>query len=123
TRRRPRPLASTAAGMSTRAGATPRFPCHRKFSPWRSAHWSHTEKATGRQTVGEHDRVYGAGARSGNAFEFEPAFLEQPIEHAPREGAMAAAALQRQIDDFSGPRPIPQRVRIRRDFARWSWQQ
>src|SRR6476620_1070768 len=54
----------------------------------------------GSQSVGEHDRIDGAGARSGDALEFEPAFLEQAIEHAPGEGAVAAAALQRQIDDF-----------------------
>jgi hypothetical protein len=52
----------------------------------------------GRQTVDKHDGIDGAGARSSDAFEFEPAFLEQTIEHAPGEGAVAAE--QRQIDDF-----------------------
>ena len=55
----------------------------------------------GRQAIGKHDRIDRTGARSGDAFEFEPAFLEQPIDDAPSEGAVAAAALQRQIDDFS----------------------
>ena len=39
-----------------------------------------------------------AGRRAGNALDLEPPVLEQMIEHAPGEGAVGAAALQRQID-------------------------
>src|SRR5262249_45258605 len=48
-------------------------------------------------------------------------FLEQPVEHAPRDGAVAAAALQRQIDDFPPGGWGHLRQGIRRDLARWSW--
>ena len=30
----------------------------------------------------------------------EPALLEQPVEHAPGEGAVRAAALQREVDQL-----------------------
>ena len=59
-------------------------------------------RASGRpaagQAVGEGDAVHGAGAGAADAGDLEPAVLEQPVEHAPGEGAVRAAALQRQVD-------------------------
>ena len=53
------------------------------------------------KTVGEHDGVSGAGARSGDALELEGFFLKQAVEHTPGESAVAAAALERQVH-YSG---------------------
>jgi hypothetical protein len=41
-----------------------------------------------RMTIGQHGRVHGAGRGAGNAVDLEPGLLEQPIQHAPGEGAM-----------------------------------
>jgi hypothetical protein len=41
----------------------------------------------------EHRRVHGAGRGAGNAVDLQPRLFEQPIEHAPGEGAVRAAAL------------------------------
>ena len=54
--------------------------------------------AVERKPVGEHDRIDAAGAGRRDAVEADPVVFENPIEHAPGEGAVAAAALQRQID-------------------------
>ena len=43
---------------------------------------------------GHHGGVHGAGRRAGNAVELQPRLLQQPVEHAPGEGAVRAAALQ-----------------------------
>ena len=51
-----------------------------------------------RQTVGEHDGVDAAGAGRGDAVEADPSVFEQAVEHAPGEGAVTAAALERQVD-------------------------
>ena len=50
------------------------------------------------EAVGEHHRVDRAGRGAGNALDREPPVLQQMIEHAPGEGAMRAAALQREVD-------------------------
>ena len=48
-------------------------------------------------TIGQHRPVHGAGRGAGDAVDPQPWLLEQPIQHAPGERAMRAAALQRQI--------------------------
>src|SRR5262249_52710341 len=48
--------------------------------------------------VGEHHRVDRSRRRAGDAFDRDAAVVEQLIEHPPGEGAVGAAALQRQID-------------------------
>ena len=50
------------------------------------------------QAVGEHHGVDRAGRGAGNALDGKPPVLEQMIEHAPGEGAVRAAALQREVD-------------------------
>ena len=54
--------------------------------------------AVERQAVGEHDGIDAAGAGRGDAVEADALVFQQAIEHAPSEGAVAAAALERQID-------------------------
>ena len=49
-------------------------------------------------SVGQRRGIHRAGRRAGNAVDPQPWLLEEPIQHAPREGAMGAAALQRKID-------------------------
>jgi hypothetical protein len=56
--------------------------------------------ASGRKPVGEDGCVHRARAGRGNPLDLDPLLLEQPVEHAPGEGAMGAAALQRQVDRF-----------------------
>jgi hypothetical protein len=48
--------------------------------------------------VGQDCGVHRARRRAGNRDDAQPLFLEQTVEHAPGEGAVRAAALQRQID-------------------------
>jgi hypothetical protein len=48
-----------------------------------------------RKTIGEHDGVGSAGARSGDALELEGFFFKQAVEHTPGESAVAAATLER----------------------------
>ena len=55
------------------------------------------------EPVGEHDRIDRACRGAGNALDLEPAIVEQLVEHAPGEGAVRAAALQRQIDPLAPP--------------------
>ena len=52
--------------------------------------------------VGKHRGVHGAGRGAGNAVDLEVRLLQQPIEHAPREGAVRAPALQREVDGDVG---------------------
>ncbi len=49
----------------------------------------------------ERRSVDGAGARSGNALDVEPAVLHQEIEHTPRVRAERRAALQSEAHDAS----------------------
>jgi hypothetical protein len=51
--------------------------------------------AAGGKTIGEHDGVGSAGARSGDALELEGFFFKQAVEHTPGESAVAAATLER----------------------------
>ncbi len=55
------------------------------------------------EPVGEHDGIDRAGRGAGNALDLEAAVVEQLIEHAPGEGAMRAAALQREVDPPAPP--------------------
>ena len=50
------------------------------------------------QTGRERDGVDGAGTRRADPADLELLVLEQPIEHAPGEGAVRAAALKSKID-------------------------
>ena len=50
------------------------------------------------QSVGQQHGIDRAGRGAGDAFDLEPAVFQQMIEHAPGEGAVRAAALQREID-------------------------
>ena len=52
------------------------------------------------QTMREHDGVDRTGAGRRNAFERDAIIFQQPIEHAPGKGAMAAAPLKTQINRF-----------------------
>ena len=52
--------------------------------------------------VGKHRGVHGAGRGAGNAVDLEVRLLQQPIEHAPREGAVRTPALQREVDGDVG---------------------
>ena len=54
------------------------------------------------QPVGHHYRVHRAGGGAGDAVEHQPAFLEQPVEDAPGECAVGAAALQSEVDRYRG---------------------
>ena len=42
--------------------------------------------------------IHRTGGGTGNAVDPEPWFLEEPVEHAPGEGAMRTAALERKVD-------------------------
>ena len=71
------------------------------------------------ETVGEHDSVDCARRGAGNAFDLDAAVLEQLVEHAPGEGAVGAAALQRKVNALAplleAPRPMrPRRRGLRR---------
>ncbi len=46
----------------------------------------------------QHHGVQGAGTGAAEPFDDDALILEQPVEHAPGERAMRAAALQREID-------------------------
>ena len=54
--------------------------------------------------VGEDGGVHRAGGGPGDRLDLDPVLLEQPVEHAPGEGAVRPAALERQVD-FNGARP------------------
>ena len=57
--------------------------------------------AAANPAVGQRDRVHRAGAGAGDRRQLKPPVLQQPIQHAPGEGAVRAAALQRDVDAFS----------------------
>jgi hypothetical protein len=48
--------------------------------------------------AGHHRRVHRAGRRAGDAVDLQPRLLDQPVEHAPGERPVRAAALQGQVD-------------------------
>jgi hypothetical protein len=48
--------------------------------------------------IRQHGRVHRAGRGSGNAGNLKPWLFKQPVENAPRERAVRASALERQID-------------------------
>ncbi len=50
------------------------------------------------ETVGQHHGVDGSRRGAGNALDDKPLVAQKLFEHAPGEGAMRAAALQREID-------------------------
>ena len=54
--------------------------------------------AAGGKTIREHDGVSRASTRSGDTLEMDGFFFEQAVEHTPGESAVAAAALEREID-------------------------
>src|SRR5262249_24962957 len=53
------------------------------------------------QPVRQHDGVHRAGRGTGDALDLDPPVLEHMIEHAPGEGTVRAAALQRQVNLLS----------------------
>ena len=53
--------------------------------------------------IGRHSGIHGAGRGTGNGLDLEPRFLEQPVQHAPGEGAMRPSTLQRQVDQLQRP--------------------
>ncbi len=55
-------------------------------------------RAVAHQSVGKHHRVHRPGAGARDRLEIEPLVLEQFVKHAPGEGAVGAAALQREVD-------------------------
>ena len=50
------------------------------------------------QPIGENPGIHGAGTGAADAHDFEAGLLQQPIEDAPCESAMRAAALQCERD-------------------------
>ena len=52
------------------------------------------------KAVGQDGRIHGAGTRGADPLEGKPLLLEQPVEHAPGEGAVRTPALERQIDQL-----------------------
>ena len=50
------------------------------------------------QAIGKHDGIDAAGARCRDTVKGYAFVLKQAIEHTPREGAVAASALKRQVD-------------------------
>ena len=59
----------------------------------------------GGEAIGEHDGVSGPGARSRDTLELEGLFFKQAVEHTPGESAVAAAALECEVQEFSYPLP------------------
>ncbi len=51
-----------------------------------------------REAIGDHDRVDGAGAGAADRLDAEPVVFQQPVQHAPGEGAVGAAALESKGD-------------------------
>jgi hypothetical protein len=51
------------------------------------------------EAVRRHRRVHRARRGAGDAVDFEPGLLQQPVDRAPGEGAMCAAALQREVHE------------------------
>ena len=52
---------------------------------------------------GEHRGVHRAGGGAGDGLDLEPGFLKQAVEHAPGIGAVAAAALQGEVNEQRFP--------------------
>src|SRR4051794_22364187 len=50
------------------------------------------------EALGEHRGVERAGAGAADALDPQPLLLQQTVEDAPGEGAVAAAALQSEVD-------------------------
>ncbi len=75
--------------------------------------------SAGSQAVDHHGRVHGARRGARDAVVLEPWLFEQPVEHAPREGAVRTTALQSEVhpDRISFHRFLP-RVRRRADCLR-----
>ena len=48
--------------------------------------------------MGEDRGVHRAGRGAGDRLDLDPGLLQQPVEHAPGQGAVRSAALQRQVD-------------------------
>jgi hypothetical protein len=48
--------------------------------------------------IDQHRGVHRAGGRPGNAVDSQPLLLEEPVQHAPGERPVGAAALKRKID-------------------------
>ena len=71
------------------------------------------------KAVGQHRGVHGAGAGRGDALDVDAAVLHQLVEHAPGEGAVRAAALQREVDGPDLGRAAPRRGRHRPQPRRW----
>ena len=51
------------------------------------------------EAADQHGGVHRAGGRAGDRLDLQPRLFEQPVEHAPGERAMRAAALQREVDE------------------------
>ncbi len=58
--------------------------------------------AAAREAVGDERRVDRARRGPGDALDLEPAVGQNLVEHAPGEGAVCAAALQREVDSLAG---------------------
>jgi len=52
--------------------------------------------------VDQHRGIHRSRRRAGDTVDAQPRLLEQAVEHAPREGAMGAAALQREVHQNGG---------------------
>ncbi len=50
-------------------------------------------------TIHEHRGIHRSRRRARNAIDAKPRFLEQTIEHPPRERAVRTATLQRDVDE------------------------
>ena len=56
--------------------------------------------SAGGQAIGEERGIQRAGARAAHALDLDALILEQPVEHAPRERAVRAAALQGEVQNL-----------------------
>src|SRR5204862_6118094 len=56
-----------------------------------------TRAAAHGETVGQHDRVYGAGACRAHSLDLEPRFFKKAVQNAPGESPMAASTLKREF--------------------------
>jgi hypothetical protein len=54
-------------------------------------------RASCRVTMRQHGGIHGAGRSAGDTLDPQPRLVEQPVQHAPCECAMRAAALQREV--------------------------
>ncbi len=72
------------------------------------------------QAIGQHGGVHRAGAGRADALDGDALVLEQAVEHAPGEGAVRAAALQRQVDGLDRRAGVALAAASRSSSAR-SW--